>query len=102
MKTIIKNRKITAVFLAILMVFSVISSTVGITAMSSSAATFNIAIENDTSLYHSAGTLNNGYSLESTDYFPIISCGYERDAVYCLEPGVSVTGFANSQCVSEC
>lgn len=87
-----QRNKVTAIFLSILMLFSVVATTLGTTGMSSSAATTTTLNMVDWyGLSHKSGTLANGTTIHSTDYFDIFGISGGKPA-YCLEPGVQVVG----------
>lgn len=93
MRQITRKNRITALFLAILMIFSVVTGSIGVTAMNSSAATTTaLGVKNWYGLPHRGGTLANGYHLDPIDHFNIMSIDGLSEAAYCLEPGVSVAG----------
>lgn len=85
-----QRNKITAIFLSILMLFSVVATTLGTTGMSSSAATTTTLNMVDWyGLGHKSGTLANGTSMHSTDYFDIFGISGGKPA-YCLEQSLEL------------
>lgn len=93
MTQILKQKKITAFFLAILMILSVMSSTIGITAMTGSAAESTTLVMIDWfAVKHRGGTLSNGTYFKEGDRVNIFGINGTGEAAYCLEPGEPVNG----------